>query len=129
MQSSPPHLVELLAPYGRLVEVGIGERPGLAADLVARGATVTATDIESRSVPEGISFVRDDITDPRRSIYRDAEAIYARRLPPELQRPTLSVSRAVGADLLFTTLGGDSTVIPATPRSVVEGTVFVSERG
>ncbi|MFB6082241.1 MAG: UPF0146 family protein [Halanaeroarchaeum sp.] len=123
-----PELAEILADYDRLVEVGIGERTAMAASLVERGSRVTATDVVERAVPPGVAFVVDDVTDPDPAVYRDADAIYSLRLPPELQRPALAVARAAEADLLFTTLGGDPAVVPATPRTVAEGTCFVATR-
>ena len=128
-QSSPEPLLELLAAYDTLVEVGIGRRTDLAEALLDRGATVTATDIEQCPVPDGVDFVVDDVTDPDRSIYTAAEAIYARRLPPELQRPTWELARNVGAACFFTTLGGDPALVPAETRTTAAGTVHVSLRG
>lgn len=127
-QSSPEPLLELLARYDRLVEVGIGHNTDLAAALAARGVAVIATDVVPREVPKGVEFVRDDVTDPDRAIYEDAEAIYAQRLPPELQRPTWELARSVGVPLYFTTLGGDPAVVPAETRTIPSGTVFVATR-
>lgn len=128
-QSSPEPLLDLLAAYDTLVEIGIGRRTDLAEALADRGATVTATDIEQCRVPEPVEFVLDDVTDPDRTIYEDAEALYARRLPPELQRPTWELARDVGAACLFTTLGGDPALVPAETKTTPEGTVHVSFRG
>jgi hypothetical protein len=127
-QSSPEPLLELLARYDRLVEVGIGHNTDLAVALAARGVAVIATDVVPREVPKGVEFVRDDVTDPDRAIYEDAEAIYAQRLPPELQRPTWELARSVGVPLYFTTLGGDPAVVPAETRTIPSGTVFVATR-
>ncbi|ADD05129.1 UPF0146 family protein [Natrialba magadii ATCC 43099] len=121
-------LTEILAAYDRLVEVGIGRRTDVAAALAERGCTVTATDIYDRDVPAGVRFVCDDIVDPNPSIYADADAIYARNLPPELHRPARDVARESGADLLFTTLGGDQPAIPVERRTIETGTVYVSQR-
>ena len=76
-----PTLIEYLADYDRVVEVGIGHRTDLAAALVREGIAVTATDVHDRDVPDGVRFVRDDIVAPDRSVYADAEAVYARNLP------------------------------------------------
>ncbi|ELY92595.1 hypothetical protein C483_07599 [Natrialba hulunbeirensis JCM 10989] len=121
-------LTAILAAYDRLVEVGIGRRTDVAAALAERGCTVTATDIYDRDVPEGVRFVHDDIVDPDPSIYADADAIYARNLPPELHRPARDVAREAGADLLFTTLGGDQPAIPVERRTIETGTLYVSQR-
>ncbi|MFB6134064.1 MAG: UPF0146 family protein [Halanaeroarchaeum sp.] len=127
--TEPPRLVEVLAEYDRLVEVGIGNRPDVAVALAARGVTVRATDRVERSVPAGVSFALDDVTGPDEEVYADADAIYALRMPPELQRATRRVSSAVGAPFLFTTLGGDPAVIPAERKTVREGTLFVAPAG
>lgn len=120
-----PALVDVLADYDSLVEVGIGTRTWVAEALADRGATVRATDVTAQQAPHGVSFVRDDVTAPDRDVYAGADAIYALRLPPELQRPVRDVAGAVGADLYFTTLGGDPAILPAEARTVREGTVFV----
>jgi len=122
-------LVERLAEYDRLVEVGVGDRHGVAAALADRGATVTATDVHDRATPDGVAFVRDDVTDPDRALYRGADAVYGLRVPPELQRPLVDVARAVDADALFTTLGADPVVVPATAESLpdVRVRLYVAE--
>ena len=90
-------LADRLCRYDALVEVGVGNRSDVAADLTARGCRVTATDIRDRSVPDGVTFVRDDVTTPDPEVYRDADAVYALRCPPELQRPLADVARTVAA--------------------------------
>ncbi|WP_276260334.1 UPF0146 family protein [Haloglomus litoreum] len=117
-------LVARLAAHDRLVEVGIGRRPEVAAALTARGSEVTATDIHERPVPDGVRFVRDDVTDPDPSVYRNADAVYALRCPPELQRPAAAAASRADADFLFTTLGGDPAVVPAARTTVEAGTLF-----
>lgn len=117
-------IVELLSGYESVVEVGIGGRFDVAERLVAAGVSVTATDVVQREVPAGVTFVRDDVTDPDISIFEGAGAVYALRLPPELQRAVVAVAREVGAACFFTTLGGDPVVVPATPRTVESGTLF-----
>jgi uncharacterized UPF0146 family protein len=135
-----PGLVARLAEYDRLVEVGIGQRPGVAAALAERGRTVTTTDIRDRPTPGGVAFVRDDATDPDPAVYRGADAVYALRCPPELQRPLRAgapaagaggpvVARDAGADCLFTTLGADPAVVPATPTTLAETTLFRATDG
>lgn len=119
-------MVDILARHDRLVEVGIGQNPATARALVDRGVDVTATDIQERSVPSGVEFIVDDVDDPTLPVYRTADAIYALRLPPELQRPALEVATTVDRPLYFTTLGGDPSVIPAERRTVREGTLFIA---
>ena len=134
MASNTDALAGYLARYDRLVEVGVGRRPGVAAALVERGRTVTATDVHERSVPDGVGFVRDDVVaradrvaagEPPGETY-DADAVYARNLPPELHRPARDVARAAGADFVFTTLGGDQPAIPVRRETVGDETVFVA---
>jgi uncharacterized UPF0146 family protein len=120
-------LVSRLSDYERVVEIGIGRRTGVARALAAAGLSVVATDIRWRAVPPGVRFVVDDVTDPDRSVYADADALYARNLPPELQRPALSLARDVGAPLLFTTLGTDPAVVPASREPIPRGTLFVGD--
>lgn len=115
-----------LRRYDRVLEVGVGRRTDLAAALAADGVAVTATDVHQREVPDGVAFVRDDIVDPDRAVYADCEALYARNLPPELHRPALEVARAVGADFLFTTLGGDQPAVPVERKTIQEGTLYVA---
>ncbi len=120
-----------LARYDSLLEVGVGRRGGLAGDLAAAGKRVVATDVHDRDVPDGVRFVRDDVviqserTHPE--TYYHVDAIYARNLPSELQRPARDVARRVDADFLFTTLGFEQPAIPVRREPVGEGTVFVTD--
>ncbi|PSQ16518.1 hypothetical protein BRD00_11045 [Halobacteriales archaeon QS_8_69_26] len=117
-------LADRLARFDRVVEVGIGRRPAVAALLADRGVAVTATDLRERPVPDGVTFVRDDVTDPDPSVYRDAGAVYALNAPPELHRPLQAVAREAGAALAFTTLGGDPPAVDARPEPVPGDTLF-----
>ncbi|SEW12144.1 UPF0146 family protein [Halobacterium jilantaiense] len=124
--TNPPAVAEVLADYEVLVEVGVGRRTAVAAALADRGRAVTATDVVERDVPDGVRFVVDDVTDPNPAVYEDADAVYALRCPPELQRALVSVTERAGADCLFTTLGGDPVVVPADPETVASGTLFAA---
>ncbi|MCD2201797.1 UPF0146 family protein [Halobacterium sp. KA-6] len=127
---NPPAVVDALAGYERLVEVGVGQRPDVAAELAARGRDVTATDVHEREVPEGVAFVRDDVTDPDSAVYADADAVYALNCPPELHSALVAVAEAADAACLFTTLGGDQPTVPVERRTVASGTLYVArERG
>jgi uncharacterized UPF0146 family protein len=119
-------LVDRLAAYDTLVEVGIGNRHAVAAALADRGCTVTATDVHDRTVPASVTFVRDDVTDPDPAVYADADAVYALHLPPELHRPTHTVARQADADFLFTTLGGDPPLPPVARETLPGTTLFVA---
>jgi hypothetical protein len=121
-------LVSALDPYETLVEVGIGRRTDVAAALAAAGKRVVATDVHTREVPDGVTFVPDDVTDPDPSVYAGSDAIYALNLPPELHRPVHGIARRAGADLLFTTLGGDPPQVPVSARTLPGETLFVAER-
>ncbi|GAB3671159.1 UPF0146 family protein [Halopiger thermotolerans] len=119
-------MIDYLSEHDQVVEIGIGRRTDLAAALAKAGVSVTATDIYRREVPEGVRFVQDDIVDPDPSIYADADAIYARNLPPELHRPALEVAREADADFYFTTLGGDQPAVPVERRTIETGTLYVA---
>ena len=119
-------LVARLSGNTHVVEIGIGHRVDVARELVAAGVRVTATDIHRRTVPPGVEFVRDDVTTPELAAYTDAETIYALNFPPELHRPALAVARAVDADFLFTTLGGDPPAIPVRPETIPGETLYVA---
>jgi uncharacterized UPF0146 family protein len=120
-------LVDALAAFDTVVEVGIGHRTAVAAGLVERGVSVTATDIHERPVPDGVTFVRDDVTDPDPSVYADADAIYALNCPPELHRPMRDLAEAVDAAFLFTTLGGDPPTVPVDRQTLPGETLFVAK--
>jgi uncharacterized UPF0146 family protein len=122
--STADALAERLRPYGRAVEVGVGGNPAVARRLAERGLAVTATDVHHRDVPDGVRFVRDDVTDPDLPVYRGADVVYALNLPPELHRPVRTVARRVDADCLFTTLGGDPPAVAVTPEQVSGDTVY-----
>jgi uncharacterized UPF0146 family protein len=117
-------LVGRLSDYASVVEIGIGRRPGVARQLASTGTDVTATDIEPRDVPTGIQFVVDDVTDPNRAVYADADALYALNCPPELHRPMLELASVVDADCLFTTLGADQPAVPVTRETLPGETLF-----
>ncbi|UPV98821.1 hypothetical protein M0R88_09780 [Halorussus gelatinilyticus] len=119
-------IVGRLSDFERLVEVGVGNRTDVAAALAETGRTVTATDVHPREVPAGVSFVADDVLDPDPEVYREADAVYALNLPPELHRPTLDVARRHDAAFLFTTLGGDPAAVPVERETVPGETLFVA---
>jgi len=127
-------LSDALARFDRLVEVGVGDRTDLARALAA-GREVVVVDVDPPDPPPGVRAVRDDVVDRARALavgdadpplgpYAGADAVYARRLPPELQRPARDVARAAGAPLYFTTLGGDPAVVDARAERVAEGTLY-----
>lgn len=105
-------LATALRPGERVVEVGVGRRTDVAAELAAAGQDVVATDVVDRETPPEVTFRRDDVTDPDPSVYEDAALVYALRCPPELQGPLRDLARSVGAACAFTTLGTDPTTVP-----------------
>ena len=119
-------LLETLSDYDRVVEVGIGRRTDVAAALADCGVDVIATDVHDRKSPANVRFVRDNVVDPDRELYADADAIYALNLPPELHRPALDLARGANADFLFTTLGGDQPAVPVERRTIDAGTLYVA---
>nr|WP_254269702.1 UPF0146 family protein [Halorussus aquaticus] len=121
-------IVNCLSDFERLVEVGVGERTDVAAALAETGRSVTATDVHPREVPVGVEFARDDVLDPDPAVYRDADAVYALNLPPELHRPALDAARRHDAAFLFTTLGGDQPAVPVERETVPGETIFVARR-
>lgn len=134
-------LSDILTRYDRLVEVGVGDRTDLAAALADAGHEVVVVDVTPPDPPPGVRAVCDDVVARAESVerarhegrppdladlgpYAGADAVYARRLPPELQRPALTVTRAADAPLLFTTLGGDPVLVEASVETVAEGTLY-----
>lgn len=123
-------MADALAGYGTVVEVGIGRRTDVAARLRDRGVTVVAVDRHPVEAPDGVRFLRDDVTDPRLSAYPDADAVYALNLPPDLHAPVVDLARDLGADVAFTTLGTDPATVRTSLESVAGGTLhWVRERG
>jgi uncharacterized UPF0146 family protein len=121
-------LVDRLASVDSVVEVGVGNHPDIAGRLASRGVDVTATDIVEREVPEGVSFVVDDVLDPDPSVYAECYIVFARNLPPELHRPTLTVANAVGAAFWFTTLGGDQPTVAVSREQLPGGETLYRAR-
>jgi len=122
-------IVDRLARFDCVVEIGVGHRPAVAAALADRGVAVTATDVTPREVPENVAFVRDDITDPVPEVYADADAIYGLDLPPELHAPAASIAREHDAALVFTTLGGDPPAVPVEREMLPVETLYWAREG
>lgn len=121
MYDSRTALVDRLARYDTVVEVGVGRRPDVAAALAERGVDVTATDVVERAVPSPVRFVVDDVTGPDAAVYTGADAVYALNCPPELHRPLRAVAREHDAACLFTTLGGDQPAVPVDREQLPGG--------
>jgi uncharacterized UPF0146 family protein len=117
-------IVARLSDADVVVEVAIGTRTVIAASLADRGVDVTATDVRDRTVPTGVTFERDDLTEPDLAIYRGADVLFAQNLPAELQRPAREVATAVEATLHFTTLGAEQPVIDVTRETAPGETLY-----
>ncbi len=124
-----------LAKFGRLCEVGIGERHGVAAALASDGCAVTGTDVVDRDPPDCIEFVRDDVVAAAERAAGDGgpgphyrvDCVYALNCPPELHRPLVRVAAGVDAACAFTTLGGDPPAVDVTPLALSDGdTLYVA---
>ncbi|MFP9060163.1 UPF0146 family protein [Natrialbaceae archaeon A-chndr2] len=122
-------LVDALSSANHLVEIGIGRRTDVAEGLADRGCRVVATDISPQDVPDTVTFVEDDVLEPSLEVYTDADTLYALNLPPELHRPVWDLAREVDAEFRFTTLGGDSPLVPVRRLSLPRETLFVAEAG
>lgn len=118
-------LEDRLLAHDRVLEVGIGDRPGLATRLARAGVAVVAVDIARCEPPPAVGFIRADVhsLDPGR--VRPIDAVYARRLPPELHRPVAELADALGADCYFTTVGGELPTVPVRTVTGPDETVYV----
>lgn len=104
-----------------LLEVGIGERPGVAAGLAVAGADVRATDVRALPVPDGVRFRVEDLTTVEElDAFHDVDVVYALNCPPELHRPLRDFARRVGAACFFTTLGTDQPAVPVEREQLTE---------
>ncbi|WP_066411794.1 UPF0146 family protein [Halorubrum aethiopicum] len=138
-------LVAELDRFDRLLEVGCGDRLGVARNLADRGRDVIAIDVEvdgsgdedprvdgSLRVRRGDVVALADAADPSSALAignEDAagvDAVYARRLPAELQRPALELATRLDAACLFTTLGFEEPVVPVRRRSIPGTTLYVA---
>ena len=149
---SPPRraLVEELARHDRLLEVGVGDRPGVARSLAERGRDVVAVDVavgertlaaaretEGPTITGSLRAVEADVLDLAGGesgsgpggIAGEFDAVYACNLPAELQRPTVALAERLDAACLFTTLGFEEPTIPVRRRSLPETTVYVARDG
>jgi uncharacterized UPF0146 family protein len=150
-------LVEELAGFGRLLEVGVGDRPGVARALAERGSDVVAVDVAlgerapaaaegtaTAAVDGSLRAVEADVL--ALAAAADAEgtagveaavgpvgdgvdAVYACNLPAELQRPTVALADRLDAACLFTTLGFEEPTVPVRRRSLPGATVYVARGG
>ncbi|GAB7094861.1 hypothetical protein JCM30237_20140 [Halolamina litorea] len=133
-RTTDPLIVRRLRDADRLLEVGIGDRTGVAAGLVAAGADVRATDVVPVSVPDGVRFRVEDVTAIETpDAFHRVDVIYALNSPPDLHRPVHELARNVGAEFRFTTLGFDEPAIPVARETLTDGeqrvTLYTAEPG
>lgn len=149
-------LVDALARHDRLLEVGVGDRPGVARSLAERGGDVVAVDVavgertraaaretEGATVAGSLRVIEGDVLDLAESAEPaeaavesgpagatgEFDAVYACNLPAELQRPTVALADRLEAACLFTTLGFEEPTVPVRRRSLPETTVYVARDG
>lgn len=117
-----PLIVRRLRHADSLLEIGIGDRTGVAAGLVAAGADVHATDVRPVSVPDGVRFRIEDVTTVEQpDSFHEVDVVYALNCPPDLHGPILALARVAGAAFQFTTLGYDEPAIPVERESLGGG--------
>jgi len=104
---------EIIAEYiagnytGKVVEVGIGRNWKVAEILAERGFEVVAVDVLDMRSKGGVRYFRDDVTNPRLEIYRNASLIYSIRPPVERYSCIVGVAKLVGADCLIRPFGNE----------------------
>jgi len=108
-----------------VVEVGVGERDEVARTLVESGYDVTVTDVRGVGAPEGVSFVRDDLTKTDASVYEGADLIYSVRPPYELHSALEELAREVCASLVVAPLGDESASLDGELVNYEGRTLFV----
>gem|GEM_PF-174003 len=149
--------IDELVGFDRLLEIGMGARDDLAVALRERGRTVVAVDVSADAVNRtggpavDVDVRRADVVsladaadpiaaldaapaigrterDRRREPIGGVDAVYARNLPAELQRPTVALARRLDATCLFTTLGFEGPVVPVKRLTRPGTTLFLVER-
>ncbi len=121
------YIAENYPSAAKIVEVGIGHVPEVAAELqqLMPRCTVLVTDIQKPTgIPKTMTFIRDDITKPNLRVYQGAALIYAIRPSPELQPYILEAARKVGADLLIKPLAAESMPLAGGELVNFEGVAF-----
>ncbi|GAB7012145.1 UPF0146 family protein [Halolamina salina] len=121
-RKTDPLIVRQLRGEERVLEVGIGNRTGVAARLADAGVDVRATDVRPVTVPEGVRFRVEDVTavdEP--DVFHQVDTVYALNCPAELHRPIRDLAAAVGATFRFTTLGYEEPSIPVERETLGGG--------
>lgn len=126
-ESSRGYLESTLSEFERVLEIGIGNRTGLAERLNERGIRVFAIDIDPPEMHAGVQVIKADIHSVDPSRFKPLDAVYARRLPPELHRPTARLAEAIACPLFFTTLGGEVPIVPTKTVTGPQETIYVRQ--
>jgi uncharacterized UPF0146 family protein len=123
-RETDPLIVGRLRGEERVLEVGIGDRIGVAARLVDTGVDVRATDVHPVAVPEGVRFRVENVTTvDEPDAFHQVDTVYALNCPAELHRPIRALASAVGATFRFTTLGYEEPSIPVERETLGGGDV------
>ncbi|MGM0448770.1 MAG: UPF0146 family protein [Methanobacteriota archaeon] len=97
--------------------------------VVAADVTALATADDDRSIRDALGLDASGETGGDASKTSvGVDAVYARNLPAELQRPTVALAERLDADCLFTTLGFEEPVVGVRRRSRESGTVVYVAR-
>ena len=82
----------------KIAEIAVGRFPQIADELSGYdNITVIKTDI----LPADDTVIRDDVTNPDLSLYRDMDIIYSIRPPSELQPHIADLAVKVGSQLII----------------------------
>ena len=102
-------------------DVSAAERDaGAAEDSTGGSFEVVEGDVVSLAESDPIAVLSGSVPE------RGVDAVYARRLPAELQRPTVLLAERLDAACLFTTLGFEEPVVPVERRSLSGTTLYVA---
>ncbi|WP_424014294.1 UPF0146 family protein [Halorubrum xinjiangense] len=137
-----PDVARALADRGRKVVAFDVEVSEAAQDAAARDAATSTEASSAASSAGSLRVVTADVTALattddegaiRNALGFDAfeegfDAVYARNLPAELQRPTVALAERLDAACLFTTLGFEEPVVDVRRRSSESGTVVYVAR-
>ena len=92
--------------YKNAVEIGIGNFPDVAFELLRKQVSVFATDIHPFRYP-GLDVTIDDITEPDLALYGGIKLIYSMRPPPELIPYMEILAKKILSDLIVKPLSSE----------------------
>jgi uncharacterized UPF0146 family protein len=95
--------------FGKVVEIGVGLQYNVAIKLSEYVKVIVSDIIDINQIDKKISsmYVKDDISNPRLSIYKGASLIYSIRPPIEIQTDIINLAYKVGSDALIRPLGSE----------------------